>query len=70
MSDNTKEKVNLKFEEVGPEVDLGYSAGCSGGRSYCCTRECTRAYHEDPNRQDSLEAWDKYFEQVSGVIMY
>lgn len=67
-----KEKVNLIFEEVDETVVLNYSAGCSGGKSYCCTRECTRVMKEDGSgsAEDSLKAWDDYFKEVSGVIQY
>lgn len=67
-----KEKINLNFEELDDMTTVGYSAGCSGGRSYCCTRECTRVMKDDGSgpAPDSLQAWDEYFHEVSGVIQY
>lgn len=62
-----KEK-NFKFEVLSEE-DLvkrnNYSAGCSGSRSDCCTRVCTR-----DGEIASAEEWGKYLELNAGVIQY
>jgi len=62
-------KVSLKFEEIHEELNSSqYSNGCSGGRSDCCTRVCTKA--NGASDSDSLEAWDKYLEVNAGVLQY
>lgn len=43
-----------------------YTNGCSGDRSDCCTRVCTR----NDNSSDSLDSWDKYLEVNAGVVQY
>lgn len=60
------EKINLTFEEIDLVDSLSYSIGCSGGRSDCCTRVCTR----DVPREEELKEWDRYFEVDSGVVQY
>lgn len=63
------EKVSLKFESVEENNhNAGYSDGCSGGRSDCCTRVCTRANAKSGD--DSLKAWDDYLEVNAGVLQY
>lgn len=64
------EKVSLKFKEVTESKETtGYSDGCSGSRSECCTRVCTRAGVKS-NDEDSLKAWDDYLEANAGVLQY
>lgn len=63
------EKVSLKFKEIKEaENSAGYSDGCSGSRSECCTRVCTRAGVK--SNDDSLKAWDEYLEANAGVLQY
>jgi len=45
-----------------------YSDSCSGERSDCCTRVCTR--NEKSSNENSLEIWDKYLEVEAGVLQY
>ncbi len=47
---------------------ISNTGGCSGSRSECCTRTCTRA--SDEEQTSSLEAWDKYLEINAGVLQY
>ncbi|MBQ8706566.1 MAG: hypothetical protein IJ523_00575 [Succinivibrionaceae bacterium] len=56
----------LKFEEI-KESKTGtyYSEGCSGNRSDCCTRVCTRVGNEN-----SEEDWGKFLEIEGGVVQY
>lgn len=62
-------KVSLKFEVIKEEVtNSAYSDGCSGSRSDCCTRVCTR--DKKASNDDSLEAWDQYLEVNAGVLQY
>lgn len=66
-----KAKVSLKFSEVDEQNAEGatkYTTTCSGGRSDCCTRVCTR-----PNigsDDGSLESWDTYLEANAGILQY
>ncbi|WP_204369569.1 MULTISPECIES: hypothetical protein [Haemophilus] len=43
-----------------------YSNGCSGSRSDCCTRVCTRINNE----ASSTDAWELYLEVNTGVLQY
>lgn len=61
----------FKFEEV-TSSDLNhakYTDGCSGSRSDCCTRVCTRV---EPlqSRPGDIQAWDRYLEVNAGVVQY
>lgn len=62
---NTK-KEDLVFEEISDRDFFNeYSQGCSGSRSDCCTRVCTRnqlvAKEED---------WCKFLAVDGGVVQY
>lgn len=63
-----KEEKNFKFKVLSEE-DLikrdNYTGGCSGGRSDCCTRVCTRI-----GEIATAEEWGKYLEINAGVIQY
>lgn len=65
------EKIILNFIEVNPETDTAakYTDGCSGERSDCCTRVCTRGDYGN-EQINKLEAWEKFFEVEAGVIQY
>ncbi|MFP4698709.1 MAG: hypothetical protein ACLFMO_08395 [Eubacteriales bacterium] len=58
------------FEEVKIESGMTdgslYTANCSGSRSDCCTRVCSR----DGNFTSSEEAWDKFLNIENGQIQY
>lgn len=57
---------NLVFEEINEsELFSDYTADCSGSRSDCCTRVCTRN-----QAVASEEDWGKFLEIESGVIQY
>lgn len=57
---------NLVFEEVSEnELFADYTADCSGNRSDCCTRVCTR-----DDYVATEEAWCKFLDVEGGVIQY
>lgn len=60
--------LDLSFEIVNqPGTTMAqYSDGCSGSRSDCCTRVCTRINNE----ASSTEAWELYLEVNTGVLQY
>ena len=64
------QEIVLMFKEVELENSAGYSEGCSGGRSDCCTRVCTRNEYALADEDSSVEAWEKYFEVEAGVVQY
>jgi hypothetical protein len=54
------------FEEVSEnELFADYTADCSGGRSDCCTRVCTRNDYVSTE-----EAWGEFLNVEGGVIQY
>lgn len=56
----------LQFEEIGEaEIFADYTRDCSGSRSDCCTRVCTR-----DNYVATEEEWGKFLEVEGGVIQY
>ena len=56
----------LVFEEVSEnELFDDYTADCSGGRSDCCTRVCTRNDYVSTE-----EAWGEFLNVEGGVIQY
>lgn len=58
----------LEFEEVTEnELFADYTADCSGSRSDCCTRVCTRNGMQD---QVTEEEWGKFLNVEGGVIQY
>ena len=63
------QKINLEFSEIKKieNFSTDYTETCSGDRSDCCTRVCTR--HDARNESD-LKAWETYLEIVSGTIQY
>lgn len=66
--DKNKEKKGISFKFMvlnDSQVNAGYSGGCSGGRSDCCTRVCTR-YAQPAN----ADQWGKFLEVNAGVIQY
>ncbi|MDP2367952.1 hypothetical protein [Rhodoferax sp.] len=42
------------------------SAGCSGGRSDCCTRVCSA----DQNYVSTAEAWEQFLDIQGGEVQY
>ena len=57
---------NLVFEEVSEnELFADYTADCSGKRSDCWTRVCTR-----DDYVATEEAWGKFLDVEGGVIQY
>lgn len=59
-------KEDFLFEEVqDTEVFAEYSAGCSGSRSDCCTRVCTKM-----GEYATEEQWGKFLEVNAGVVQY
>ena len=60
-----KKKV-LLFEEIDEcEMFADYTEGCSGGRSDCCTRVCTRDDYVATEKE-----WGKFLEVEGGIIQY
>lgn len=56
----------LEFEEVKEEeVFADFTADCSGSRSDCCTRVCTR-----DDYVATEEEWGKFLNVEGGVIQY
>lgn len=56
----------LVFEEIAEEDFFAdYTGGCSGGRSDCCTRVCTR-----DDYVASEQEWGKFLAVEGGVIQY
>ncbi len=64
-----KKDNSLKFTfEILSDNELscgGYTAGCSGSRSDCCTRVCTR-YAQPAN----VEQWGRFLDINAGVVQY
>lgn len=58
------------FEEVkiekGMVNGMAYTGDCSGGRSDCCTRTCSR----DGNFAASEEGWEKFLKVEGGQVQY
>lgn len=53
------------FEELEESMMAEYTKECSGSRSDCCTRVCTR------NNMQATEAeWGKFLEVNAGIIQY
>ncbi|GAA6530432.1 hypothetical protein LPYR103PRE_24050 [Segatella asaccharophila] len=66
MKKVNKKNVNFKFAVINDSfVNNDYTAGCSGGKSDCCTRVCTR-YAQPANTQQ----WGKFLEVNAGVVQY
>lgn len=60
--------LDLSFEVVksNSQQAMAYTKECSGSRSDCCTRTCTRIVDET----SSLEAWEQYLDINAGVLQY
>jgi hypothetical protein len=57
--------VELNDEETRKSPHAA-SAGCSGGRSDCCTRVCSA----DQNYVASAEAWEQFLDIQGGEVQY
>ena len=56
----------IQFEEVNEkEMFADYTAECSGARSDCCTRVCTRN-----DCHNIEEVWGEFLAVEGGVIQY
>lgn len=61
-----KEKQVIMFEEINEEeLFADYSRGCSGQRSDCCTKVCTRN-----GNIATADEWGKFLDIEGGVIQY
>lgn len=61
---------DLSFEVIKNLDDSSnYSDGCSGSRSDCCTRVCTRNNGVE-TINDGIESWEVYLELNAGVLQY
>ena len=58
-----------EIEEKNLETVGRYTEGCSGDRSDCCTRVCTRN-ENCCDEESSLQTWDQYLEVEAGVLQY
>ncbi len=58
-------KLDFSFEVVNDTTNNLYTDGCSGDRSDCCTRVCTR----DAKPADAQQ-WEKYLNDNKGMLMY
>ena len=66
MIEKEIKKDDFLFEEVkDQELFAEYSAGCSGSRSDCCTRVCTKA-----GEYATEEQWGQFLEVNKGVVQY
>lgn len=60
------ERNKLQFEEIKEEeLFADYTADCSGSRSDCCTRVCTRDDYVATEKE-----WGKFLNVEGGVIQY
>lgn len=58
--------MDFSFKVINASEKVGeYSSGCSGSRSDCCTRVCTR--YGAPANPDE---WNKFLELNAGVVQY
>ena len=71
------ESFNLKehgFEEVSIDKGMAngatYTATCSGSRSDCCTKVCTRVASYNGNFAASEEAWEQFLKVEGGQVQY
>ena len=63
--------VDLSFEVISnTNASAKYTGGCSGDRSDCCTRVCTRAANDEQASESGIDAWEKYLEVNAGVLQY
>ena len=66
MNEKEMNEKELLFEEVSEnELFADYTADCSGGRSDCCTRVCTRNDYVSTE-----EGWGEFLNVEGGVIQY
>ena len=56
---------DFRFEAVSDNMLQAYSGGCSGDRSDCCTRVCTR-----DAQPVNAEQWGQFLELNAGVVQY
>lgn len=58
--------IELKFDEISTnELFADYTDNCTGNRSECCTRVCTRDDYVSTEQQ-----WGEFLEVEGGVIQY
>ena len=61
-----KEKNRFDFTVVSnSDLSMGYSGGCSGGKSSCCTRVCTRFA-----KPATVQQWGNFLNINAGVLQY
>lgn len=49
---------------------VDFTAECSGDRSECCTRVCTRQCSADANFVENADAWERYLAVKGGQVQY
>jgi len=59
----------IEIDNFNEKIEANFTDGCSGGRSDCCTRVCTKA-EKSSKDIGSKEEWDKYLEIAAGVLQY
>ncbi|MEC4114949.1 hypothetical protein VSO92_12635 [Myroides pelagicus] len=60
-----KKKFSFKVISDSENLESTYSAGCSGSRSDCCTRVCTRQA-----QPANVEQWGQFLAINAGVVQY
>lgn len=67
---NDKQFENYGFVELdikeGMTNGAAYTAQCSGGRSDCCTRVCSK----DENFVGNAEEWEAFLNVEGGAVQY
>ena len=56
--------------EDGMATGANYTAECSGARSDCCTRTCSRKCSTDATFAGTNEAWEEFLFLEGGEIQY
>jgi len=75
ITERIKREIELRgFAEIAVEDGMvsgaNYTAGCSGGRSDCCTRTCTGDCSQDATFAGTNEAWEEFLFLEGGEIQY
>lgn len=63
----SKKEFDFEIITENDEKSWGYSAECSGSRSDCCTRVCTR---DGVDSRSLNQEWERYLEVNAGVVQY
>jgi len=72
----TKKQEEELFENGFVEInendgsEMAYTAGCSGGRSDCCTRVCSDGCEDRNDSISSESEWEAFLEVKGGQVQY